>query len=410
MQLFFPGLIGSWKGQFCAGKFRLAHLSAVSVSVSALAISIGLVAFTFAGYPALMAFLSRVRPRPVQTRDGYEPSVSMIVAAYNEEDVIVWRLANIADLDYPAERLEVIVVADGSTDATAELARSMPGTKVLHHPGRGGKRAAIERGVAAADGEILLLTDANNRFSPETVREIVAPFADPTVGVVTGRKAIDNESGRPLDRAEGLYWRYESLIKTWESAVGSTTGVAGEILAFRREAFRFVKPGTMNEDFVQAMLAALDGWRVVYAPRAISLERASATMTDEAIRRSRLTTGRWQALRMLMPSLLRRRPLLALQVISHKGLRPIVPFALIIALVSNVVLAVDHQWAGGLLLLQVTFYDAALLGWFAETVGRRSKLFYVPYYFCRMHLAALAGFRDFASRRQEAVWAKVRRG
>jgi cellulose synthase/poly-beta-1,6-N-acetylglucosamine synthase-like glycosyltransferase len=366
--------------------------------------------FTFAGYPALITLLARVRPRPLRTQEGYEPTVSLIVAAYNEQDVIVWRLANIADLDYPADRIEVIVVADGSDDRTAELARSMGQTKVLHHPERAGKRAAIERGVGVATGEILLLTDANNRFTPETIRALVAPFADPSVGVVTGRKAIDDDMGRPLDEAEGLYWRYESKIRAAESAVGSTTGVAGEILAFRREAFQFVKPGTMNEDFVQAMLAALDGWRVVYAPKAVSLERASATMGDEATRRSRLTTGRWQALWMLLPSLLRRRPLLALQVISHKGLRPLVPFALIVALLSNVVLAAQHRWAAWLLLLQAAFYTAAMLGWAAEAAGRRNRLFYVPYYFCRMHIAALSGFRDFVSRRQEAVWAKVRRG
>jgi poly-beta-1,6-N-acetyl-D-glucosamine synthase len=375
-----------------------------------LAISIGITVFAFAGYPALIAVLARVRPRPLRIQDGYEPTVSVIVAAYNEEDVIVWRLANIADLEYPADRIEVIVVADGSDDRTAQLARSMGETKVLHHPERAGKRAAIERGVGAATGEILLLTDANNRFTPGTIRALVAPFADSSVGVVTGRKAIDDDMGRSLDRAEGLYWRYESRIKAWESTVGSTTGVAGEILAFRREAFQFVKPGTMNEDFVQAMLAAIEGWRVVYAPKAVSLERASATMSDEATRRSRLTTGRWQALRMLLPTLLRRRPLLALQVISHKGLRPLVPFALIVALLSNVVLALQLRWAAWLLLLQAAFYAAAMLGWAAEVAGRRSRLFYVPYYFCRMHVAALAGFRDFAARRQEAVWAKVRRG
>jgi cellulose synthase/poly-beta-1,6-N-acetylglucosamine synthase-like glycosyltransferase len=227
---------------------------------------------------------------------------------------------------------------------------------------------------------------------------------------VTGRKAIDDGSGRPLDRAEGLYWRYESRIKGWESQIGSTTGVAGEILAFRRAAFHFVPQGTMNEDFVQAMLAALDGWRVVYAPGAISLERASATLGDEATRRSRLTTGRWQALRMLLPGLLRRRPLLALQVVSHKGLRPLVPFGLIVAVLSNAALVRDHGWARALLGIQSAFYVTALLGWAAEVTGRRSRLLYVPYYFCRMHVAALRGFGDFATRRHEAVWAKVRRG
>jgi biofilm PGA synthesis N-glycosyltransferase PgaC len=373
-------------------------------------VSVALVAYVFVGYPAIVGALARLRPRPVRADRRHEPTVSVIVAAYNEQDVIVWRLANLADLDYAADRLEVIVVADGSDDATAELARSVPHAKVLYQPERRGKRAAIERGVAAATGEILVLTDANNRFTPETIRELTAPFADPSVGVVTGRKAIDDGTGRPLDRAEGLYWRYESRIKQWEAAVGSTTGVAGEILAFRRPAFQFVPAGTMNEDFVQAMLAALDGWRIVYAPRAVSLERASATLDDEATRRSRLTTGRWQALRMLLPSLLRRRPLLALQVISHKGLRPLVPFALIGAAAANGVLAADHGWARVTLGLQGAFYGAALLGWAVDAAGRRSRLLYVPYYFCRMHVAALYGFRDFATRRQEAVWAKVRRG
>ena len=374
------------------------------------AVSAALVGYAFVGYPALVGVLARLRPRPVRADHRHEPTVSVIVAAYNEEEVIVWRLANLADLDYDPERLEIIVVADGSDDGTAELARSVPNTTVLHRPERRGKRAAIERGIAAATGEILVLTDANNRFTPQTIRELTAPFADSDVGVVTGRKAIDDGTGRPLDRAEGLYWRYESRIKQWESAIGSTTGVAGEILAFRRPAFQFVPPGTMNEDFVQAMFAALDGWRVVYAPRAVSLERASATLDDEATRRSRLTTGRWQALRMLLPLLLRRRPLLALQVISHKGLRPLVPFALIAAALTNGVLAADYAWARATLGLQVAFYGAALLGWAVDAAGRRSRVLYVPYYFCRMHVAALAGFRDFATRRQEAVWAKVRRG
>jgi poly-beta-1,6-N-acetyl-D-glucosamine synthase len=374
------------------------------------AVSVALVAYAFVGYPALVAALARVRPRPVRLDPAHEPRVSLIVAAYNEEDVIVWRLANIRDLDYPEDRLETIVVADGSDDATADLARGVPGVKVLHSAERRGKRAAIERAVAAATGDIFILTDANNRFTHGTLRELVAPFADPEVGVVTGRKAIDDGAGRPLDKAEGLYWRYEAKIKRWESAIGSTTSAAGEILAFRRESFPFVQAGTMNEDFVQAMLAALEGWRVVYAHDAVSLERASATLEDEATRRSRLTTGRWQALRMLLPRLLRRRPLLALQVVSHKGLRPLVPFGLIGAAAANVVLALEHRWAAALLALQGIFYAAALSGWLLEVAGRRTRWLYMPYYFCRMHLAALRGFGDFVGGRQEATWAKVRRG
>ena len=371
--------------------------------------SIALVVYTFVGYPAIVGVLARVRPRPVRSSPGFEPHVSVVVLAYNEAEIIRDKLENTRALDYPRDRLEILVVADGSDDATAEVANQVEGVRVLHEPERRGKLAAMNRGAAAADGEILVFSDANNRYSPNVLRELVAPFADPSVGVVTGRKAIDDGEGRPLDRAEGLYWRYESKIKEWETSIGSVTAVAGEILAFRRDAFPAPRPGTMNEDFVQAMLAALSGWRVIYAPRALSLERASATVADEATRRSRLVTGRGQALRELLPLAVRKNPVYAWQIASHKGLRPLVPFAMVAAAFSNVSLARDARWARGLLALQVAFYAAAAAGWETERRGRRSRWLYLPYYFCRMNLATLDGVRNFAARRHEAVWAKVRR-
>lgn len=372
--------------------------------------SVALILYTFAGYPAAMAALARVRARPVRKQADYEPPVTLVIAAYNEEDVIRARLENASDLDYPRERLDVLVVADGSSDSTADVARSVAGTRVLFEPERRGKLAAMNRAANAATGEILVFSDANNHYSGNAIRELVAPFADPSVGVVTGRKAIDDGSGRPLDRAEGLYWRYESKLKEWETAVGSVTAVAGEILAFRREAFPSPRPGTMNDDFVQAMLVALDGWRVVYAPEAVSLERASATIGDEAVRRSRLVTGRWQALADLLPTAIRKNPAYALQVASHKGLRPLVPFAMLAAALSNVALSREHHWARLLLALQVAFYVAAVLGRESERQGRRSRVLYLPYYFCRMNVATLEGAANYVTRRRESVWARVQRG
>jgi poly-beta-1,6-N-acetyl-D-glucosamine synthase len=227
--------------------------------------------------------------------------------------------------------------------------------------------------------------------------------------VTTGRKAIDDGRGRPLDRAEGLYWRYESKLKEWETAVGSVTAVAGEILAFRREAFPVPEKLTLTEDFVQAMLAALDGWRVVYVPTAVSIEPASATVQDEAVRRARLVTGRWQALWMLVPKLLVRRPRFALQVISHKGLRPFVQVMLGAAAVSNVVAARGRRWPKLLGAAQAAFYAAALLGWRNERRGRRNRWLFLPYYFCRMNFAALTGARAFFRDREASYWTKVTR-
>jgi poly-beta-1,6-N-acetyl-D-glucosamine synthase len=384
--------------------------TSVASSTRILVGSLGLVAYTFAGYPALMALLSRLRPRPVETSQEVRPKVSIVVAAYNEEDVIVSRLENLRASAYPVELIELIVAADGSQDRTVARAQSVPGTIVLHRPERLGKLAAIGHAWEVASGDILVVTDANNKFAPETLRELTAPFADGEVGVVTGRKAIDDGTGRPLDRAEGVYWRYESKLKEWETTVGSVPAVAGEILAFRRAAFQVPDEPLLTEDFAQAMLAALDGWRVVYAPRALSMESASATVGDEAVRRARLVTGRWQALLMLLPPLLLRRPWFALQLISHKGLRPLVPAMLVTAASSNLVAARQSGWPRWILGGHLAMYIAALLGWRNERRGTRNRWLFLPYYFLRMNLATLAGARNFIRNREAAQWTKVARG
>jgi len=372
--------------------------------------SIGVIIYTYVGFPALLALWAKIRSRKIETDPSYMPNVSLIIAAYNEETVIEAKLENCYALDYPADRLEVIVAADGSDDRTAEVASKEARAKVMYLPERRGKMAAINRAVAAAQGEILVFSDANNMYTRETLKELLAPFADSNVGVVTGRKAIDDGRGRELDKAEGLYWRYESKIKSWESKIGSVTGVAGEILAIRRDIFRPPPVGTVNDDFVLAMQAAIEGWRVVYAPRAVSLEPASATLGDESIRRSRIVAGRYQALWQLLPAMLVRRPLLAWQVISHKGLRPLVPFAMIIAGLSNLALFPLLGWARTIAALQGVFYSAALLGWLNERQGRRNRLLYLPYYFCRVNFAAVQGFRRFVGRQNNALWTKARRG
>lgn len=372
--------------------------------------SLGLVAYTFLGYPAAVATLAKLWTRPPVLDPGYEPNVTLVVVAYNEEDVIAEKLENSRGLDYPSGRLELLVVADGSDDETVERARASGAARVLHEPVRRGKLAAMARAADAATGEILVFSDANNLYEPGTLRAVVAPFADPSVGVVSGRKVIDDGSGRGLDRAESLYWRYESALKKWETATGSVAAVAGEIIAFRRAAFRVPGHRFLVEDFVQAMLAALDGWRVVYAPDAVSVERASATVGDEATRRARIVSGRWQALVALLPRLLVRRPGLALKVISHKGLRPLVPGALVLAALSNVASARRGRASRLLLAGQAGFYAAALAGYRNERAGRRNRLLFLAYYFCRMNFATLAGLHNFLRGRDAAVWAKVRRG
>jgi cellulose synthase/poly-beta-1,6-N-acetylglucosamine synthase-like glycosyltransferase len=373
--------------------------------------SLGTVTYVFLGYPALVALIARVSPRPVRTDPTFTPRLSLVIAAHNEEDFIAARLRNVAALDYPADRLEVLVVTDGSDDDTPQRAAAFPGVRVLHEPDRRGKLAAMNRGAAAATGDVVVFSDANNHYPPETLRELVAPLADPNVGLVTGRKVIDDGTGRALDRAEGLYWRYESKLKEWESASGSVIGAAGEVLAFRREAFPWHDGGLVTEDFVLATMVAMAGWRVVYAPHARSIEHASATIDDEAVRRARLVTGRSQAMQRLLPDLLRRHPRLAWQVISHKALRPLVPCALICGFFSNILAAKRQPRVRMLALAQLLFYGAALRGWRNERRGTRpGRLTYLPFYFCRMNLSALDGVRNFMTGRYSGAWTRVRRG
>ena len=399
----------TWRWNAGAGANMVARVIAL------LAVSLGSIVYTFAGYPALMALIARVRPRPHRRPVEFLPRVSLIIAAYNEADVIERKLANTRALDYPADRLEVIVVADGSDDATADLAAAFGGVTVLHQPARRGKLAAITRATEAASGELLVFSDANNDYVPATLRELIAPFGDPAVGVVSGRKHISDApvgdgAVRDLDRAEGLYWRYESKLKEWESLAGSVTAVAGEVLAFRREALYPTPAGMLTEDFVQAMTAAAHGWRVVYAPLAISVERASATIDDEAIRRARIVTGRWQAMARLLPVMMRRQPRLAWQMFSHKGLRPLIPGALLSTMLSTLSLARRRRWARGLAAVQLAFYSVAAEGRRRQAGGRALGWTYLPFYFCRMNLATMAGLAAFVRRRRDAAWTKVARG
>jgi biofilm PGA synthesis N-glycosyltransferase PgaC len=372
--------------------------------------SLALVAYVFAGYPALVALLARVRPRPPRASPDHCPMLSLIVVARNEQDVIEAKLDNAARLEYPRDRLEVIVVTDGSDDATPDRAGAHGTARVLHRPERAGKLAAMNRAAATAGGEILVFSDANNMYSPNALRELAAPFADPEVGIVTGQKAIDDGTGRPLDRSESLYWRYESRLKHWESSMGSVSAAAGEILAFRREAYVSPESGTLNEDLVQILLAAASGWRIVYAPAAVSMEVASATTRDEASRRARLVAGRWQAVWRVLPVLARRDPLFAWQFASHKAARPLIPWALLLAGASNLALTGGRRWARWIAGVQAGFYATAAIGWRRERAGRRDRLTYLPYYFCRMNLSAIAGLGRLLRGRQSAVWDRVPRG
>lgn len=378
--------------------------------------------YTYLGYPALLTLLARLRPKPPQYAPT-TPPVTLLIAAYNEETVIAQKLENSLALDYPRDKLQILVAADGSSDHTPDLVRGYAhrGVELSYSPPRRGKMAAINRAMTQARGEIVVFSDANNLYEPAVLAELVPPFTNPRVGAVTGAKSILSGDGA-LGESEGLYWRYESFIKKQETRLGCCTGVAGEILAIRRNLFELPPDNIINDDFYLAMSLIKRGYRVVYAPQARSWERVSLSAQDEVARRARIVAGRYQAIALAPQLLPWQRPLVVWQVLSHKFLRPLVPLAMMGALLANLLTVfwpdrsrrnnlfhLTPPFNGLMLLLQLLFYGLAWLGNSIERRGKLGKLLYLPTFLVNSNLAALIGLYRSLTGGQTSLWQRVRR-
>ncbi|MNX06102.1 Beta-monoglucosyldiacylglycerol synthase [compost metagenome] len=374
-------------------------------------IAVGIVGYAYLGYGALAALLARVlgRPEPFARPDAW-PRVALVIAAYNEEEVILAKIANSEALDYPGDRLEIVIVTDGSTDRTPDLAQGIEGVRVMHAPERRGKIHALNRVMATLSAEIVVFSDANAMLNPEALRRIVRHFQDPRVAGVAGEKRI-KACADDVSAGEGFYWRYESALKRWDSQISSVMGAAGELVAVRREAYTPVENDTLLEDFVMSMRLVAQGRRVVYEPEAFATEEASATIAEEFKRKARIVAGGWQAVFRLWPLLLPKRPLIWLQYVSHRVLRwVLVPVLLPVIFLSNLLLAWEVGAVyGWLLQLQLVFYGAALLGWRLQARGIRTPVLYLPFYFAFLNAAALVGAYRFWTGAQSVTWEKARR-
>jgi poly-beta-1,6-N-acetyl-D-glucosamine synthase len=280
--------------------------------------SLAALAWTHAGYPAFIALVARVRPRPVR-REPILPRVSLIVPAHDEEDVIAAKLENALALDYPADRLEIVVASDDSRDRTHEIVAGFADRGVrLIACDRGGKVAAQDRAVRETSGEVVVFGDANVLWEPGALRELVAPLADPEVGMACGRVRLVNPGGGT--NQEGLYWRYEMWLRERESRAHSMTGSNGAIYAVRREAYREVDP-RFGHDLSFPYLMVQNGWRAVYEPRALATESMTTDIEDEFRRKVRMFEHCW--LMLFRGRMLRRRvgPVYWIELVSHRLLR-----------------------------------------------------------------------------------------
>ncbi|HVX67200.1 MAG TPA: glycosyltransferase family 2 protein [Bryobacteraceae bacterium] len=369
-------------------------------------ISVALIAYTYFLYPALVRLLAHLRPRPVQKAD-ITPSLTLIIAAYNEEKVIRHKLYNTIALDYPPDKLEVLVAAHGSTDGTVAIAQEFAccGVRVLHRAGREGKTAALNRAIAEATGDILMFSDANTVYRADCLRKLVRSFADPSVGGVSGRKIVLADASREASSGETAYWSYEAALKTAESLCGSIVTADGEIFAMRRSLFLPMPASIVHDDMYLSLAIVASGHRLVYENDACSAEYASRTFLDEFHLKSRYASAGYQILGVFRKVLLPPRSWFALEFLSHKLLRWLVPFFLLGTLVASgstdAFLYRCAFWA------QLAFYAAALTGFAVRHV--KTGVLYFPFYFSAMNAAALYGFFRFLTTGQSTLWRKAER-
>lgn len=363
--------------------------------------------YVYAGFPLLVMVVGKLRNRSVQ-KQPITPRMSLIIAAYNEEEVIAERLENALAVDYPQEALEILVASDGSSDATeviVERFRSR-GVRLLRLP-RQGKIRALNEAVSHATGEILVFSDANIHFHPHALRALARNFADPAVGGVAGHTGYRlPANGESSSQGESLYWRYDTWLKEMESRTGNVVSAHGGLYALRRELYRPPSELAVTDDFAISTAVVEQGWRLVFDREALAYELAISEANREFRRKIRMMTRAWRSVAM-------RRRLLnpfhygfySLVLFSHKVLRRLLPLVLLSLLVCSLLLANS----GGLYIAasaaQILFYGLAGLGYFTRRsqLGR-SRAIYIPFYYCMANAAALVALSKFLYGERIELW------
>ena len=384
-------------------------------------VSVLLLIYIYVGYPALIVWMAKFLRRPVKKAD-VTPFVTIVIPTFNEEVVIREKLENTLRLDYPRERLQIIVCDDASEDRTAEIAKAYAPQGVLlsQANARSGKVGGLNRAPELATGDIFIIADADILPSPDALRKLITNFADETVGCVLAQTKMAS-SGEGA--GGGLYWRYEARIRQSESDIHSTVAATGHFMALRRKLLQPIPMHVILDDFYLAMMTIRQGYRVISDPNAIVWEQPTQSMGDEVNRRSRLTAGRFQIISMSREYLPYLPPLLQFEVISHKFLRLAIPHLMIVALISNILFVLLRPWTNIPMLwtfamsmtltLQGIFYGLAIAGKvFFSKLAKHSKLIkflMLPYYLCATNFAGFAGLADFLSGKRTVLWQQASR-
>lgn len=380
-----------------------------------------LVFYAYAGYGILLYLLVRLKRmlhgNKASWDSGFEPEVTLFVAAYNEKDYVRSKVENSLALDYPEEKLHLVWVTDGSDDGTPEILSTWKRLKVYHQPERAGKIGAMNRGMKLVTTPFVIFTDANTMLNPEAIRNIIRHYADPKVGGVAGEKRIAvKEKDAAAGAGEGIYWKYESALKRLDSELYSVVGAAGELFSVRTELFHDVEKDTLLDDFILTMRITQQGYVVRYEPEANATETSSANVEEELKRKIRISAGGLQSIVRLKALLnVFRYGTLSFQYISHRVLRwTLAPLALPFIFLLNLLISLEKGlfqpgFYPVLFWSQVLFYLAALSGWYLENRKVKIKLLFVPYYFFIMNLSVYLGFKRFIRGRQTVNWERAKR-
>lgn len=363
--------------------------------------------YIYAGYPLLVWWLATLFGRAPQRR-AITPTVSLLIAAYNEEAHIEAKLRNSLALDYPKDRLEIVVASDGSTDGTNALVKQFATQGVTLLPVRDniGKAALLARTVPLLRGQIVVFSDASSELEPQALRRLVRNFADIQVGCVSGLYRLRGGTDVRA-QGEGLYWRYETFLKRQESRLHSILGAHGAFYGIRRELFQRLERATVNDDYLIPMRIVEQGYRAVYEPEAVCWEREVASVRGEFSRRRRIAAGNCQQMvqlyRLLNPF---AHGWVAFCFFSHKVLRTLAPLLLLSALIASLWLPVP--WAALTVSFQALFYASAWVGYQCQRRGRLIGWLSAPLYFCLGNLAMLAGCVQYCFNRQHLGWERAR--
>ena len=374
-----------------------------------LGLSLAALVYTYVGYPALLWLMSRWRARPVKVAP-YEPLVSIIITAYNEERDLRAKLENTLALDYPADKLEILVASDCSSDATDDITLSFAakGVRLYRQPTREGKTAAQNAAIERVNSEIVVFSDATTLYQPDVLRVMMPNFADSSVGCVAGKLIYVDPGATSVGSGAQSYWSYETFLKRHESSVFSLIGVSGCLYAVRRAAYVPLYPEACS-DFIIATKMVEQGLRAVYEPRAVCTEETNQQAGKELRMRVRVITQTftdlWRHRHMLNPF---RRGFYAVQLLSHKVMRYLVPVFLLAILAATAFLSFYSPFYAVLLAAQVSFYGLALVGWLLERAGLRVHILALPYYFVLANMASVLAARQFLRGERYASWEPIR--